>query len=84
MNQRITVSLCSSKSAYEVKIHKKIDLEKASKKLNTKVATKYIMIFDFKNAEISLYPSGRMLIKKVKNEDEAYDVATQLLSILLL
>lgn len=82
MTRRIAVSLCSGKTAYEVKVQSKLDLNKAAEKVKAKVATKHIMILDFSSAEVSLFPSGRMLIKYVKNEAEALDVANELLDTL--
>ena len=79
MTRNITVSLCSGRTAYEVKVTEKIDLMGAAKKVKAKVATKHIMILDFSDAEVSLFPSGRMLIKRVSNETEALDVANSLL-----
>lgn len=79
MTRNITVSLCSGRTAYEVKVTEKIDLTSAAKKLSAKVATKHIMILDFLSAEVSLFPSGRMLIKHVSNEAEALDIANRLL-----
>ena len=79
MTRNITVSLCSGRTAYEVKVTEKIDLMSAAKKVKAKVATKHIMILDFADAEVSLFPSGRMLIKRVSNETEALDVANKLL-----
>ncbi len=79
MTRNITVSLCSGRTAYEVKVKEKIDLVNAAKKVKAKVATKHIMILDFSDAEVSLFPSGRMLIKRVTNETEALDVANDLL-----
>jgi hypothetical protein len=83
MARQLSASLCSGRTAYEVKAHKKIDLLAAAKIIkDTKVAAAQIMIFDFLNAEISLFASGRMLIKKVKDEEEALFVANKLLDIL--
>ena len=79
MTRNITVSLCSGRTAYEVKVTEKIDLVSAAKKVKAKVATKHIMILDFSDAEVSLFPSGRMLIKRVSNETEAMDIANSLL-----
>ncbi len=73
--KQYSVSLCSGRTAYEVMTNTKIDLMAAAPKLDCRVSTKYILIANFGDAEISLYPSGRMLIKRVKDEAEALDVA---------
>jgi hypothetical protein len=76
---KVSVSLCSGKTAYEVKIPTRIDLEAARGLFDAKVATKHLMIIKIGNAEASLYPSGRMLIKGVKSGSEALEIANQLI-----
>lgn len=76
-NKQYSVSLCSGRTAYEVMTNTKIDLMDIAPKLDCRVSTRYILITYFGDAEISLYPSGRMLIKKVKDEAEALDIAGQ-------
>ncbi len=78
----ITISLCSGRTAYEAKTHRKIDLSKADRVLKIKIFTKYLVIGEFNGAEISLYPSGRMLIKKVKDEEHALDTVKELIKML--
>ncbi len=75
----ISVRLCSGRTAFEVSTNIKIDLINASKILNTRVATKYILLLDYNGVEISMYPSGRMLIK-AKSKEDSLDVARNLLS----
>lgn len=83
MSRRLSVSLCSGRTAYEVKVHKRLDLTEAAKILkDTKVSTQHVMIFNFEDSEISLFASGRMLIKKVEGEEEALEVANRLLDTL--
>ncbi|HIH44563.1 MAG TPA: hypothetical protein HA257_05665 [Candidatus Methanoperedenaceae archaeon] len=77
--KRITVSLCSGKTGYEVNTSTNIDLLAACRDIEAKVKTRHIVILEFGGAEISLYPSGRMLVKKVKSEAEALDAAKLLL-----
>lgn len=64
-----SVRLCSGKTAYEVTTNIKIDLIEASKKITCRVATKFILLLNYKGTEISLYPSGRMLVKAGGKED---------------
>lgn len=75
----ISVRLCSGRTAFEVITNIKIDLISASRVLNTKVATKHILLLNYNGVEISMYPSGRMLIK-VKNKDDSLNIAKNLLS----
>ena len=74
----ISVRLCSGRTAFEVSTNIKIDLVKVSHILDTKVATKHIMLLNYKGVDISIYPSGRMLIK-AKNKNESLELAKNLL-----
>lgn len=75
----ISVRLCSGRTAFEVTTNIKIDLISASRILNTKVATKHILLLTYKGVEISMYPSGRMLIK-VKSKEDSLNIAKNLLA----
>ncbi len=75
----ISVRLCSGRTAFEVSTNIKIDLINASKILITRVATKHILLLDYNGVDVSLYPSGRMLIK-AKSKEDSLDVARNLLS----
>ncbi len=75
----ISVRLCSGRTAFEVSTNIKIDLLRASKVLSTRVATKHILLLDYKGVEISMYPSGRMLIK-ANNKEDSLDIARNILS----
>lgn len=79
MSRKISVSLCSGKTAFEVNVFTRIDLKRAGKILKAKVISPHIIIFDLGEAEVSLYPTGRMLVKRVKTEDEALKIAENLL-----
>ncbi len=77
----ISVRLCSGRTAFEVSTNIKIDLMNASRVLNTRVATKYILLLTYKGVELSMYPSGRMLVKAGSREeslDIAHDILTEL------
>jgi ArsR family metal-binding transcriptional regulator len=80
--REMSVSLCTGRTAFEVQTRRKLNLEEANRKLNARVATKYITIVDIDGAEASIYPSGRMLIKKVKNEEEALTTAEKILKLI--
>lgn len=75
----ISVRLCSGRTAFEVNTNIKIDLVKASHMIAAKVATKYVMILNYKGADISVYPGGKMLIK-AKNKEESLELARCLLA----
>jgi len=75
----ISVRLCSGRTAFEVSTNVKIDLINASRVLNTRVATKHILLLDYKGVEISMYPSGRMLIK-AKSQEDSLSLARNLLA----
>lgn len=74
----ISVRLCSGRTAFEVSTNIKIDLIRASRVLNTRVATKHILLLTYRGAEISMYPSGRMLIK-AKSKEDSLNLARNLL-----
>lgn len=75
----ISVRLCSGRTAFEVSTNIKIDLISASRSLNTKVATKHILLLNYRGVDVSMYPSGRMLIK-AKSKEESLDVARNILA----
>ncbi len=75
----ISVRLCSGRTAFEVSTNIKIDLISASRIFDAKVATKHILLLNYKGVEISMYPSGRMLIKAGTKED-SLDIARNLLA----
>jgi len=74
----ISVRLCSGRTAFEVTTNIKLDLMRASHVLNTRVATKHILLLNYKGVDISMYPSGRMLIK-AGSEEESLNIARNLL-----
>ncbi len=83
------VKLCSDKAAFEVRIQCKIsfnmaDLERLLRSVKENeiiVDTPHILIFKTKGAEVTLSRNGRMLIKKVKNEEAAKEVAHEVLQV---
>jgi hypothetical protein len=75
----ISVRVCSGRTAFEVTSNIKIDFLRASKVLNPKVSTKHILLLTYKGVDVSLYPSGRMLIK-AKSKEESLDIARDILS----
>lgn len=75
----ISVRLCSGRTAFEVSTNIKIDMLRAGKLFNARVATKHILLLDYNGVEISMYPSGRMLIK-AKSKEDSLDIARNILS----
>lgn len=74
----ISVRVCSGRTAFEVSTSIKIDLIKASCIFNPKVSTKHILLMTYKGVEVSMYPSGRMLIK-AKSKEESLDISRGIL-----
>ncbi len=75
----ISARLCSGRTAFEVSTNTRIDLIKASRIVQTRVATKHLLLLNYKGVEVSMYPSGRMLIKAGTRE-ESIEVARDLLA----
>ncbi|MCX9083969.1 MAG: hypothetical protein OIN87_04115 [Candidatus Methanoperedens sp.] len=77
----ISVRVCSGRTAFEVSTNVRIDLIKISNVLKSRVATKHILLLEHKGVEVSLYPSGRMIIK-TKTKEESIEIAEDLLKVL--
>jgi hypothetical protein len=77
----ISVRLCSGRTAFEVTTNIEVDLISASRKVKTKtkVATKHILLINYQGVEVSMYPSGRMIIK-TGSKEESLDIARNLLA----
>jgi hypothetical protein len=75
----ISVRLCSGKTGFEVSTNMKIDLIKASGILKTKVATKHLLLLNYNGVDVSMYPSGRMIIK-TPGMEESLEIARRLLA----
>ncbi len=75
----ISVRVCSGRTAIEVTSNIKIDFLKASQVLNPKVSTRHILLLTYKGVDVSLYPSGRMLIK-AKSKEESLEIARDILA----
>jgi len=73
------VRLCSGRTGFEVITGTKIDLTKVCALLKPKIITKHIVILNYKGREVSIYPSGRMLIK-ASNKEECLEIAKTLLT----
>jgi len=75
----ISVRVCSGRTAFEVSTNIKIDLVRASCVLDPKISTKHILLLIYEGVDVSMYPSGRMLIK-AKTREESIDIARKLLT----
>ena len=75
----ISVRVCSGRTQFEVSTNIIIDLNKASCLFNPKVSTKHLLLLTYKGVDVSMYPSGRMLIK-AKNKEESLDIAQDILA----
>jgi len=75
----ISVRLCSGRTGFEVTTNTKIDLIKASSLLKTKVATKHLILMNYNGVDVSMYPSGRMIIKTGSKEG-SLEIARHLLA----
>jgi len=64
----ISVRVCSGRTAFEVSTNIKLDLVKASCVLDPKISTKHILLLTYKGVDVSMYPSGRMLMKAKTRE----------------
>ncbi len=70
----ISVRVCSGRTAFEVISNIKLDLLMATQVFNPKVATKHIILLTYRGVDVSMYPSGRMLIK-AKTKEESLAIA---------
>ncbi len=75
----ISVRVCSGRTAFEVSTNIKIDMARASSVFNPKVSTKHILLLTYMGVDVSMYPSGRMLIK-AKTKEESIDIARNILA----
>lgn len=90
VQRRLVVKLCSDRSAFEARPIKQLtlDMSKVMSALEQcglheiVVSTPHIIIVKSGKVETTLSRDGRMLIKRVSNEDEATRVADQLLDII--
>jgi len=85
------VKLCSDKAAFEVRTKRNLSLSmnevkrrlEESREHKIIVYTPHVVILRSGNTETTLSRDGRMLIKKVSDEAQAIEVATQILKTIL-
>ncbi len=75
----ISVRLCSGRTGFDVNTGIKIDMIKASMLLKAKVTTKHLLLLNYNGIDVSMYPSGRMIIKTDSREG-SLDIARRLLA----
>ncbi len=75
----ISVRLCSGRTGFEVTTNIKIDLIQAGQLIQTKVATKHLLLLNFNGVEVTMYPTGRMIIR-TDSKETSLDIARSLLS----
>ncbi|MDD5617281.1 MAG: hypothetical protein PHH85_13880 [Candidatus Methanoperedens sp.] len=75
----ISVRLCSGRTGFEVTTGIKIDMIRASAIFKAKVATRHLMLLNYNGVEVSIYPSGRIIIKTASKE-ESLEIARRLLA----
>jgi hypothetical protein len=75
----ISVKLCSGRTGFEVITKTRIDLMRASKIIKTKVATKHLILLNYRGVDVSVFPSGRMIIK-THSKEESLDIARHILA----
>jgi hypothetical protein len=84
-----SVRLCSDKAAFEIRIQRKItfDMAKLESLLKSRkesviiVSTPHILVFRTGEAEVTLSRNGRMLVKRVRKEEDAAAVARRVLQV---
>jgi len=74
----VSVRVCSGRTAFEVSTNIRVDLIQASSVFKSRVATKHIVLLEYHGVEVSMYPSGRMIIK-AKTKEESIEIAKDLL-----
>ncbi len=77
---------CRTKMAYEFLPKKQLNLnlEKACEELKTvatiEVKTKVLLMLKFDYATISLFPSGKLLVRGERDEEKAKEIARKILA----
>ena len=74
----ISVRLCSGRTGFEVTTNIKIDLIQAGQLIETKVVTKHLLLLNYKGFEVTMYPTGRMIIR-TESKEKSLDIARSLL-----
>ncbi len=75
----ISIRLCSGRTGFEVTTSTRIDMVKASGMLATKVATKHLLMLNYNGVEVSIYPSGRMIVR-TGSKEESLEIARRILA----
>ena len=75
----ISVRLCSGRTGFEVTTNIKLDLIQAGQLIETKVVTKHLLLLNYKGFEVTMYPTGRMIIR-TESKEKSLDIASSLLA----
>lgn len=81
--------LCDSNLSYEFfpRSPMKLPLKKLGEEMRDvgqvfDIRTEFVLVFPLKGVKVSLYPSGKVLVKNVNEEEKAKDVMKALLTLL--
>jgi hypothetical protein len=75
----ISVRLCSGRTGFEVTTNIKIDLIQAGRLIQTKVMTKHLLLLNYSGVEVTMYPTGRMIIR-TESKETSLAIAESLLA----
>jgi hypothetical protein len=70
---------CSGRTGFEVTTNIKIDLIQASQLIQTKVVTKHLLLLNYRGVEVTIYPTGRMIIR-TDCKEMSLDIARSILA----
>ncbi|MFH1209405.1 MAG: HesA/MoeB/ThiF family protein [archaeon] len=79
-DNKFIIKLCKTKASYSVKLNKKLDLEKISKKYKTIVKTPILLIIKIGHYEIIIHEYGEIIFKDLKDENKIKKIAQELYS----
>ncbi len=84
--KNFTIKPCNSRTAFEFVPTKEVnlDLAKISKRLKAKkvfveIETNYLLMLKLENKNMTLFKSGKIIVKETKEKEEAKNFAEKLL-----
>ena len=81
MSSLYRLDQCATARSYEIKFEKSIDIDKISANFETLSKTNVVALLKINGKPVSLYASGRAMIKDV-NKKEAEEIAEKLLVVI--
>ena len=79
MSRPVTVKLCSNKTQWQVDIGRKIDLAACRGICDEVLAdTPVVLIARFRGSDVSVYPSGRVLVSDIDDDEQAVELVLEL------